>query len=465
MRPSRRARHDPAAGDLRRTGYRRPGDHRRHARPGAAPARAAATARNLVRADFHKHAGSSTTACRFIAKAPITITPPSSWRIQALAFKAIRRLYPDYPLWRDFGYEYEFDRLAIDLINGSPLLREWVDSPSASQPTRRPGQADEAAWLETRSRFCCTDKAPRQNLPIMPFPGSFRARWKHIPASGAASPPHSRAAVVGCLFLLWALAIGLYTHVHVAQMREQMTNVALAGARNMFRMVILTRNWNASHGGIYVPVTQRVEPNPYLDHPQRDLTTTDGVALTMVNPAYMTRLIADMAESASGAIFRLTSLEADPPGKQGGCLGRAKSLHAFENGITETFAVAEGRDGMMLRYMARCRSRKAAWTATAGRATRSATSGRHQRLATLRADRRPCAATAMPSCWLPAPPSCWFPLLGWLLLELLRRRWLELAGKVHELEETQSQLLQSERWPPSASWRPASRTRSTTDRL
>ena len=54
-------------------------------------------------------------------------------------------------------------------------------------------------------------------------------------------------------------------------MREQMTNVALAGARNMFRMVILTRNWNASHGGIYVPVTQRVAPNPYLDHPQRDL--------------------------------------------------------------------------------------------------------------------------------------------------------------------------------------------------
>ena len=41
----------------------------------------------------------------------------------------------------------------------------------------------------------------------------------------------------------------------MAQMREQMTNVALAGARNMFRMVILTRNWNANHGGIYVPVT------------------------------------------------------------------------------------------------------------------------------------------------------------------------------------------------------------------
>ena len=49
------------------------------------------------------------------------------WRVQALAFKAIRRLYPDYPLWRDFPYEYEHGKRAIDVINGGPLLREWVD--------------------------------------------------------------------------------------------------------------------------------------------------------------------------------------------------------------------------------------------------------------------------------------------------------------------------------------------------
>ena len=55
------------------------------------------------------------------------------------AFKAIRRLYPDYDLWRDFPYEYEFDKLAIDVINGSPLLREWVDDASAA-----PGDLDAA---------------------------------------------------------------------------------------------------------------------------------------------------------------------------------------------------------------------------------------------------------------------------------------------------------------------------------
>ena len=76
------------------------------------------------------------------------------WRLVALAFKALRGLRDEYPLWRDFPYEYETGRLAIDLINGGPLLREWVDDPAAT-----PGDletlaaADERAWLEARGEF------------------------------------------------------------------------------------------------------------------------------------------------------------------------------------------------------------------------------------------------------------------------------------------------------------------------
>ena len=72
------------------------------------------------------------------------------WRLQALAFKAIRHLWPDYPLWRDFPYEYERERLAIDLINGGPLLREWVDDPAA-QPgdLEAAARVDEAAWNDS----------------------------------------------------------------------------------------------------------------------------------------------------------------------------------------------------------------------------------------------------------------------------------------------------------------------------
>ena len=76
------------------------------------------------------------------------------WRLQALAFKAIRRLYPDYPLWRDFPYEYVLDKLAIDVINGSPLLREWVDD-SAAQPSDLESltSSDETDWLDERQPY------------------------------------------------------------------------------------------------------------------------------------------------------------------------------------------------------------------------------------------------------------------------------------------------------------------------
>ncbi len=76
------------------------------------------------------------------------------WRLQALAFKAIRNLYPDYPLWRDFGYEYEFTRLAIDLINGSSLLREWVDNTeSEAGDLDALAKRDEKMWEEERRPF------------------------------------------------------------------------------------------------------------------------------------------------------------------------------------------------------------------------------------------------------------------------------------------------------------------------
>jgi len=100
---------------------------------------------------FHKHAGELCNGLFIHAEGPaydhLAFRP---WRVQALGFKAIRALYPDYELWRDFPYEYEFGKLAIDVINGGPELREWVDDPEA-----RPGdldalvEPDEASWRDT----------------------------------------------------------------------------------------------------------------------------------------------------------------------------------------------------------------------------------------------------------------------------------------------------------------------------
>jgi uncharacterized protein YbbC (DUF1343 family) len=99
---------------------------------------------------FHKHVGQLCHGIQFHAEGPnYDHNAFRPWRLQSLAFKAIRLLQPDYPLWRDFPYEYEYDKLAIDVINGSTLLREWVDDAGAE-----PGDlealtvADEIAWRE-----------------------------------------------------------------------------------------------------------------------------------------------------------------------------------------------------------------------------------------------------------------------------------------------------------------------------
>jgi uncharacterized protein YbbC (DUF1343 family) len=73
------------------------------------------------------------------------------WRLLALALKALRRERPDYELWRDFPYEYEYDRLAIDVINGSGLLRAWVDDRAAmAADLDALAGPDEDAWREER---------------------------------------------------------------------------------------------------------------------------------------------------------------------------------------------------------------------------------------------------------------------------------------------------------------------------
>jgi uncharacterized protein YbbC (DUF1343 family) len=101
---------------------------------------------------FHKHVG------KLCAGLQIHVDDPAydhdafrPWRLLALAFKALRALRPEYELWRDFPYEYEHGRLAIDVINGSDLLRAWVDDPAATAADLDAlAHPDEDAWREER---------------------------------------------------------------------------------------------------------------------------------------------------------------------------------------------------------------------------------------------------------------------------------------------------------------------------
>lgn len=104
---------------------------------------------------FHKHVGKLCSGVQIhVEDASYDHAAFKPWRVQALAFKAIRQLYPDYPLWRDFPYEYEHGRLAIDVINGGPSLRVWVDDAAAScADLDQAVRSDEQAWLAERDDY------------------------------------------------------------------------------------------------------------------------------------------------------------------------------------------------------------------------------------------------------------------------------------------------------------------------
>jgi len=104
---------------------------------------------------FHKHAGKLCAGFQVHVEDAAYYDHEAfrPWRLFALAFKALRRLRPDYPLWRDFPYEYERGRLAIDVISGGELLRRWVDDPAATPADLDAlASADESAWRLERQQ-------------------------------------------------------------------------------------------------------------------------------------------------------------------------------------------------------------------------------------------------------------------------------------------------------------------------
>jgi signal transduction histidine kinase len=247
------------------------------------------------------------------------------------------------------------------------------------------------------------------------------------------------------LLALWGVAVWIMLATHIADIRAQSIRVATEGARNMFRMVVLTRSWNASHGGVYVPVTPHTQPNPFLDVARRDVTTTDGQALTLVNPAYMTRLIAEMAESDSGAIFRLTSLRPVRP-QNAADDWEQSALQAFESGSKEVVAVTQGQSGAQLRYMAPLLVQSTCMSCHAKQGYRV---GDVRGGISVSQSYAPIEAATQvgvrQSKWTYGAVFVMVTALGWLLLELLRRRWIDLDAKIYELQHTREELVHSEK--------------------
>jgi two-component system NtrC family sensor kinase len=151
------------------------------------------------------------------------------------------------------------------------------------------------------------------------------------------------------LFYCSTLALSLAFSLRSAAQRYE--ELALFSARSFFRQVVVTRRWNALHGGVYVPVTAATQPNPYLEDPLRDVVTTDGQQLTKLNPAYMTRLISEVMNQQGDATFHMTSLKPIRPENAPDAWER-EALLSFEQGASERAALVGSGETATYRYIA-----------------------------------------------------------------------------------------------------------------
>ena len=124
-----------------------------------------------------------------------------------------------------------------------------------------------------------------------------------------------------------------------------------AEATSSFEKDLVYRRWVASHGGVYVPATTETPPNPYLSHLEnRDITTSRGQELTLVNPAYMTRQVHELEAAQYGIRGHITSLDPIRP-ENAPDAWEADVLRSFELGETEVVGLSKIGDKNYLRLM------------------------------------------------------------------------------------------------------------------
>ena len=212
-------------------------------------------------------------------------------------------------------------------------------------------------------------------------------------------------------------------------------------------MTVLTRQWNAAHGGVYVFASDKNPSNPYLEVPQRDIPLSDGRVLTLINPAYMTRQIAELAATDPQLHIRLhiTSLKPIRPENQAD-EWETQALQQFEQGQKEVTALEQQTTGNQLRYMAPLM-------------VTSACLNCHAKQGYKVGDVRGGISVALPMTTVEAAMqdeilASWIShgvsyslliLISWGLLELLARRWRTLDETIEILQKTRNELVENEK--------------------
>ena len=152
------------------------------------------------------------------------------------------------------------------------------------------------------------------------------------------------------LVLLWTGCIAASLLWNLYEQREKILELARNSAQITFENDVLYRRWASKQGGVYVPVSELTPPNPYLNVPDRDITTSSGLSLTLVNPAYMARQVNQMAADIHGSQGHITSLNPIRP-ENGPDSWETAALKSFERGTKEVSSVEKIAGEEYLRLM------------------------------------------------------------------------------------------------------------------
>lgn len=129
--------------------------------------------------------------------------------------------------------------------------------------------------------------------------------------------------------IIWLVSLSVSLSWNLLQSKHYSKTEHLETARAFVQQILITRAWNAIHEGVYLRVSNLIQPNPFLHVPERDIETSDGIRLTLINPAFMTRMISEIARERGQMKFHLTSLKPINPGNKAAPWERT-ALQAFE---------------------------------------------------------------------------------------------------------------------------------------
>lgn len=256
-----------------------------------------------------------------------------------------------------------------------------------------------------------------------------------------------RQRVLPLMFLVITLLMAVSLLIRIDGVQKHNLDVATEGARNIFRIVVLTRQWNANHGGVYVFASEKTPVNEYLQHPRRMIETAEKEELVLLNPAYMTRQIAELAATDNELHLRLhiTSLKPIRPQNVADAW-ETQALKEFETGTQEIASVEVENGQRYLRYMSPLMVKESCLTCHAKQGyklgdVRGGISVSLQMDSIDKAMNNEMVGSIISH----AASYGLLIMISWGLIELLARRWRALNDNIDMLTATRHELVENEK--------------------